>query len=54
MDSITEYLSKFPHRTKHWFSLLAHNSQTNKNVLAARFLKAELIQSRCPYFKVNP
>jgi hypothetical protein len=54
MNHINEYLAKLPHRTKHWFKLLASNVAIDKNILAERFLKAELIQSRCPHFKVNP
>jgi hypothetical protein len=54
MNSITDYISIFPHRQPAWFKLLADNRNVEVNILATRFLKGELTQSRCPHFKVNP
>jgi hypothetical protein len=54
MNSITDYISVFPHRQSAWFKFLADHRNIEVNILAVRFLKRELIQSRCSHFRVNP
>ncbi len=54
LNSINDYISIFPHRQPDWFKFLAENRNVDVNILAVRFLKCELTQSRCSHFKVNP
>lgn len=57
MDNIyaaKQYIRIRPERQQAYFKFLADNAGLNQENLSRRFLNAELIQSRCLHFKVNP
>lgn len=49
-----QYIRIRPERQQAYFKFLADNAGLNQENLSRRFLNAELIQSRCLHFKVNP